>query len=149
MTAITADLAGPLSLLNRDFQSRFLQSIEALTAIAASKGLERVKAWANADGSDAARLSAALILTDTAASCSSRMRRRSAEVMQANCDGSTFVSANCLTRRGDDGNSKPAPAPAKARATFPIKQCRSVWDGYAPPHGLCRTARSSLRLCPC
>ena len=66
MTAITADLAGPLSLLNRDFQSRFLQSIEALTAIAATKGLERVKAWANADGSDAARLSAALILTDTA-----------------------------------------------------------------------------------
>src|ERR1700692_4001912 len=66
MTAITADLAGPLSLLNREFQSRFLQSIEALTAIAATRGLERVKAWANADGSDAARLSAALILTDTA-----------------------------------------------------------------------------------
>ena len=35
MTAITADLAGPLSLLNRDFQSRFLQSIEALTAATA------------------------------------------------------------------------------------------------------------------
>ena len=65
MTAITANLAGPLSLLRPEFQSRFLQSIEAL-AIAASKGLERVKAWANADGSDAAPLSAALILTDTA-----------------------------------------------------------------------------------
>jgi hypothetical protein len=67
MTAITDDLAGHLSLLNREFQSRFLQSVEALTAIAATKGLERVKAWANADGSDAARLSAALILTGTAA----------------------------------------------------------------------------------
>ena len=32
MTAINAGLAGPLSLLNRDFQSQFLQSIEALTA---------------------------------------------------------------------------------------------------------------------
>ena len=26
MTAITADLAGPLSLLNREFQSRFLRA---------------------------------------------------------------------------------------------------------------------------
>ena len=29
MTALTADLAGPLSLLNREFQARFLQSIKA------------------------------------------------------------------------------------------------------------------------
>ena len=35
MTAINAGLAGPLSLLNRDFQSQFLQSIEALTAATA------------------------------------------------------------------------------------------------------------------
>jgi hypothetical protein len=80
MTAINADFAGPLSLLNRDFQSRFLQSIEALTAIAATKGLERVKAWANADGSDAARLSAALILTATAV-------RMLDEYAQAKCRG--------------------------------------------------------------
>jgi hypothetical protein len=43
-------------------------AFEALTSILATKGVESVKAWARADGSDAARLSAAatLLMTDTA-----------------------------------------------------------------------------------
>jgi hypothetical protein len=68
MTAITADLEQPLSLLGSKFTLKFALSLEALTSILATKGAERVKAWANADGSDAARLSAAatLLMTDTA-----------------------------------------------------------------------------------
>jgi hypothetical protein len=59
MTAITADIEDQVSLLGPRFQ--FLKASEALTAILAQNGLERVIAWANLDGEDPARLVAALL----------------------------------------------------------------------------------------
>jgi hypothetical protein len=66
MSAITADIEAPLALLKPELRLSFRQSLEALSANLATAGVDRVKAWANADGTDAARLSAAMVLTDTA-----------------------------------------------------------------------------------
>ena len=65
MTAIAFDLEQQITLLGPRFQLRFLHALEALTAILAKYGLDRVIAWANADGGDEARFVAALF-KDTA-----------------------------------------------------------------------------------
>jgi len=60
MTVIAADIEAQVSLLGPRFQLQFLHAFEALSAILAKYGLERVIAWANADGGDEARFVAAL-----------------------------------------------------------------------------------------
>jgi hypothetical protein len=61
VTAIPADIEDQVSLLGPRFALQFLKASEALTAILAQSGIDRMMAWANLDGEDPARLVAALL----------------------------------------------------------------------------------------